>query len=143
MKLLSAVIFNNLIGILTACQLQDSYFQTRLSENSDCTLGCLLTCLIGIIGKNNLVGISRNQSRLFLRKCSSETGDGISKSCLMKRDNIHIALADYQAARVTVLGKVQRKYAVAFLINKRVRCVDILRLRVVKHTSAESYNISS
>ena len=142
MKTLSAVILYDFVGILTACKLQHSYFKSCFSEYSDRTPRCFLTCLIGVIGQYYLIGVPGNKPCLLLRQSRAETGDRICKACLMQGDNVHISLGNDEVVRVAVFGKIEGKNSVAFLVDEGVRGVDILGLRVVQHTSAESNHIA-
>ncbi len=61
----------------------------------------------------------------------------------MHRDHVHIALAEDQAAPVSVLREIQREKHVPFAENRRIRRVEVLRLVVAERSAAERDHIAA
>jgi len=102
-----------------------------------------LTCAVSVITNYNLIGIAFHKDCLLICKSSAECCDRIRKTRLIKRNNIHISLAQNQRACTRAFGIVKRKQVFALFKHRSIGSIEILRLFVGHNSAAESYNISA
>ena len=121
-----AELLDILVGVLGSLHLQDADVQPHLGEDAHGAVGGSLSCLVGVVGQNDLLGVFGQHPRLLVGERRTQRGHGILKTGGVKGDHVDVALAEDELLGAMVLGKVQREQIPSLLEGGGVRAVDVL-----------------
>ena len=98
---------------------------------------------VRIEDEDDLVGVPRQQPRVFNRQRGAQRRHRVGESGLVHRDHIHISLAQDQPALLGGFGEVEREQLVCLFEHRRVGGVEILGLGIVQYPPAERDHIAA
>ena len=133
---------NIFVRVLGARQLEHAHIQPDLVQKAHRLVCRLLPRLVAVVVDDHLFGIAGKHARMLRRDGGTERGNRIFKPRRLNGDGVHIPLAENQALRAGVFGKIQPEKHAAFLKPGCVGGVEVFRLAVIHYPPAERHDIA-
>ena len=112
---LGAELFQVFVGVLGALHREDPGLDPHLFQKAHSPAGSGPASAVRIVGNNDFLGITGNQTALLRGECRAQCSHHILKAGLMNGNHVHIAFCQNQLVGTCILGKVERKEVAALL----------------------------
>ena len=111
---------------------------TCFPQDRNGTKGSPHACIITVIQKQYLLSVTLQQTCMSGSKCRSQRCHRIGKPCLMHGYHIHISFTQDQIIFSRGSCNIQPVQIPAFIKNRSLRRVQVLRLSVTHHSASKS-----
>jgi len=111
---------------------------TCFPQDRNGTKGSPHACIITVIQKQYLLSVTLQQTCMSGSKCRSQRCHRIGKPCLMHGYHIHISFTQDQIIFSRGSCNIQPVQIPAFIKDRSLRRVQVLRLSVTHHSASKS-----
>ena len=143
LKALRAVFFDILVRVLCAGDLQNAHLYRAVAEQLQRAQGRFLTGLVRVVAQNDFVGILADDAHLPGGQRGAAGADGSVDARLLHTDDVHVALAQHEPPGGAALCDLHGKHRLRFVVDQRLRAVDVFGLGVVHHAPAKGNDVAA
>ena len=143
LKTLRAVFFDVFVRVLCAGNLQNAHLYRAVAEQFQRAQGRFLTGLVRVVAQNDFVGILADDAHLPGGQRGAAGADGSVDARLLHTDDVHVALAQHEPPGGAALCDLHGKHRLGFVVDQRLRAVDVFGLGVVHHAPAKGNDVAA